>query len=155
VEARTLTIRRARAADTEALARLAFASKLHWGYDAAFMERVRPALTPSAQYVENEPVFVIETGGAELVGFYGFTRREGVVFLEDMWVHPRQIGTGIGRLMWQHALETARAEGFARFMIESDPNAETFYLHCGARRAGEMVSPATGRVVPLLRADVA
>jgi GNAT superfamily N-acetyltransferase len=154
VGAEPFTIRRARADDAPALERLAVASKRHWGYDAAFMERVRPALVPPREYLGNDLVFVAETSDGAAVGFYGFKRREGEVFLEDMWVEPGRIGTGLGRMLWNHAVETARSAGYRSFEIESDPNAEPFYLHCGAQRAGEMISPATGRVVPLLRFEL-
>lgn len=149
-----MTIRRARPGEEAALARLAFASKAHWGYDAAFMERVRPALTPSAEYVANDPVYVVEDDAAQIVAFYGFRHRPDGLFLEDMWVDPARIGTGLGRRMWEHALGTAHAERYPSFLIEADPNAEGFYLRCGARRTGEMISPETGRVVPVLTVDV-
>ena len=51
MEAERRTIRRALPADARALTALAVASKRHWGYDATFMERVRPALIASAEYV--------------------------------------------------------------------------------------------------------
>ena len=152
--AEPIAIRRADPADAAALAELAFASKSHWGYDDDFMERVRPALTPSAEYITDNPVFVAETPDGEFAGFYGFRRRDGELFLEDMWAHPSQIGTGLGRMMWDHAVAMARAAGHAMFLIESDPFAEAFYVHCGARRVGEIVSDATGRALPLLRFDV-
>ena len=118
------------------------------------MERVRPALTPSAAYIVNEPVFVAEAADGTPAGFYGFSRRTGDVFLEDMWVTPARIGSGLGRALWAHAVATARAEGHTMFLIESDPGAEAFYVHCGARRIGEIVSEATQRVLPLLRFDL-
>jgi hypothetical protein len=43
-------IRPARAGEADALTALALRSKAHWGYDAAFMEVVRPILT-----IEGEP----------------------------------------------------------------------------------------------------
>ena len=118
------------------------------------MERVRPALIASAEYVARDPVFVVENERREPIAWYGFRARGDDIFLEDMWAHPAQIGNGLGRLMWEHAIATARAEGYRSFLIEADPNAEPFYLHCGARRIGELVSEATGRVVPLLYVEV-
>jgi GNAT superfamily N-acetyltransferase len=149
------TIRRAQPQDAAALAQLAFASKSHWNYDADFMARVRPALTPSADYIANDPVFLAEAADGTVAGFYGFSARNGDVFLEDLWVHPSLIGTGLGRVLWEHACATARAAGYSTFLIESDPNAVPFYVHCGARPIGEIVSSATQRVLPLLRFDLA
>jgi len=132
---------------------LARASKAHWGYDVEFLRQVDPALVPEADYLAHFPVIVAERDGSP-IGFYGFSRRDGTVFLEDMWLVPALIGTGLGRRLWEHAVATARTEGYASFAIESDPYAEGFYLRCGATRIGEIVSSATGRRLPLLRYDL-
>lgn len=52
------------------------------------------------------------------------------------WVLPDWMGCGIGRGMFLHAVERARAQGFREFQIESDPNAEGFYRHLGAQAVG-------------------
>jgi GNAT superfamily N-acetyltransferase len=144
-----LRIRRAVVDDAPALAGLSFRSKAHWGYDAAFMERVRADLTPSPEYIAGCPVYVAEDAAA-ILGFYGFRNLDGRPFLHDMFVEPSHIGRGVGAALWSHALVTARAEGCSEFLIESDPFAEPFYLRMGARRIGDRVSPATGRVLPLM-----
>jgi len=73
--------------------------------------------------------------------------------IEDLWLYPRLIGRGIGRRLFEHALLTARELGFESLLIESDPNAEGFYLAMGAMRVGERRSPS-GRTLPLLRVAV-
>jgi GNAT superfamily N-acetyltransferase len=143
-------IRRAVAADAPALAALSFRSKAHWGYDGEFMELVRPALTPSEDYIAESPVYVAAEGRT-IVGFYGFCEIDGRVFLHDLFVEPAHIGSGIGSALWLHAIATARERGHAEFFIESDPFAEPFYLRLGAQRVGEITSPSTGRALPLLR----
>ena len=148
-----VTIRRALAADAATLSALAFRSKSYWPYDAALLERLRPALTVSVEYVAAWPVYVAEDHG-RCAGFYGFRSIDGETFLHDFWVDPPLIGTGIGRALWHHALRTARAHEYTSFLIESDPNAEPFYIRMGARRARERVSPDSGRLLPLLRYDL-
>jgi GNAT superfamily N-acetyltransferase len=149
VAADSIRIRRATPGDRDALATVARASKAHWGYDDDFMRQVDRALVPDVTYLAKCPVFVAEREET-LLGFYGFQPRDGVMFLEDMWVTPMAIGSGVGRILWSHAVETARTNGHAAFWIESDPNAEGFYLRRGATRVGEIVSTATGRVLPLM-----
>ncbi len=146
-----MTIRRARPDEGDALARLAFRSKAHWGYDDAFMEQSRDALTPSAAYLANDPVFVAEDDAGAAIGFYGFVREGRELWLNDLFVDPAAIRTGAGRTLFAHAVETARAGGDAAFFIESDPYAEGFYLAMGATRTGERVSASSGRVLPVLR----
>ncbi|MDP9105279.1 MAG: GNAT family N-acetyltransferase [Candidatus Eremiobacteraeota bacterium] len=149
-----MTIRRARLNDRDALAALAFRSKAHWGYDDSFMERSRDALTPSDAYLANDPVFVAVDEHGTAIGFYGFVREGHELWLNDLFIDPAAIRTGAGRTLFAHAAETAHAAGAAAFFIESDPNAEGFYLAMGAARAGERVAASSGRVLPVLRYDL-
>ena len=149
-----MTIRRARPADRDVLAALAFRSKAHWGYDDAFMERSRGVLTPSEDYLANDPVYVAEDGDGNAVGFYGFVREGDELWLNDLWLEPAAIRNGAGRVLFAHAVATARASGEPAFFIESDPNAEGFYLAMGAARTGQRVAAVTGRVLPVLRYEL-
>jgi GNAT superfamily N-acetyltransferase len=62
------------------------------------------------------------------------------------------MGRGIGRSLFIHALGRAKELGFRELEIESDPNAEGFYLRLGARRVSTLVRVVAGqsREVPLL-----
>ncbi|MEU0156252.1 GNAT family N-acetyltransferase [Micromonospora fulviviridis] len=71
-----------------------------------------------------------------------------------LFVDPPAIGTGAGRLLFEHAVATALAAGARTLWIEADPGAEPFYRHVGAVRAGTAVSPSTGRELPRLRYDL-
>ena len=53
-----------------------------------------------------------------------------------MWVLPQHMGRGIGRGLFSHAVGRARKLNFNAIEIESDPNAEGFYLRMGAQRVG-------------------
>jgi GNAT superfamily N-acetyltransferase len=146
-----LKLRRATALDALSLANLSFRSKAYWGYDAAFMERIRPVLEPQPEYLQTSPVFVLERNSSEPIAFYGFKTIEGNVFLHDFFVAPEMIGRGIGSRLWNLALETAREQQYKSFLIESDPFAKGFYQHMGAYQVGEIKTIGTGRMLPLLR----
>ena len=147
-------IRRAELRDREELTRVAFRSKAYWGYDDAFMESVREQLTPSEAYVANDPVYLAENHERVVLGFYGFMREDGKLWLYDMFVAPQAIRTGVGRTLWDHAVETARRTGEAAFLIESDPNAEEFYRKMGAVNDGTRTAAGSGRTLPVLRYDL-
>ena len=71
--------------------------------------------------------------------------------LHHLWVDPPAMGRGIGRRLFGSLLDRVRRRGARRMLIESDPYAETFYLHMGAIRIGERAVPAIpGRMLPLL-----
>jgi GNAT superfamily N-acetyltransferase len=148
-----MTIRTATAADAPALTALALAGKRHWGYPDAWMEAWRRELTITPEYVAANVVMCAEEPPGPVLGFYALERDGECLRLEHVWIAPSQIGHGLGRQLFEHAVGTARALGAAEFLIEADPNAEAFYLHMGARRIGETVSHATGteRVLPILR----
>lgn len=142
-------IREATVDDLPELRDLAYRSKAHWGYDQEFMDAVAPSLAPTSEELP-EGVFVL-VRDERIEGFCAFKTKSGSVFLESLFVAPERIRHGIGEHLWDHAVDFARRAGHPSFLIESDPNAEGFYLRMGARSAGEIVSPASGRTLPLLR----
>ncbi len=147
-------LRHATALDASNLASLSFRSKAHWGYDAAFMERVRSILQPPVEYLENSPVFLLERNSGEAIAFYGFKTIDGDIFLHDFFVAPEMIGQGLGARLWNLALETAREQQYTFFLIESDPFAKGFYQHMGAQQVGEIKTTGTGRMLPLMRYNI-
>ena len=142
-------IRRARPGEAQVLSALAIRSKAHWGYSAEFLEIVRPMLTFTETDLASSPVYVFDAAG-EPAGVYRLAGSPPEGELEDLWLDPRFIGTGVGRRLFEHALHTAAELRFESLRIESDPNAEGFYLAMGATRIGEQRSPS-GRTLPLLR----
>jgi len=54
---------------------------------------------------------------------------------------PQFMDRGIGRALVAHALETALRGGASSVTVDADPNAESFYLTCGAERCGEVPAP--------------
>jgi GNAT superfamily N-acetyltransferase len=140
-----MRLRPARLDEAPALTELALRSKGHWGHDAAFLERCRPELTVAADDVEAGRVTVAVVAGA--VAGFATVRPEEPAELEALFVEPAAMGHGVGRALLR---EAQRRAGTA-LLIESDPQAEAFYLRHGAERIGRRTSPSTGRELPLLR----
>ncbi|MEV0973164.1 GNAT family N-acetyltransferase [Microtetraspora glauca] len=150
-----MQVRAARADEAEVLSALAIRSKAYWGYDEEFMAACRDELTISASRVGTVRATVAERDGRVL----GFGTLEGEPpegALGMLFVAPDTIGQGVGRLLYEHAVATARDLGFTRLTIDADPNAEAFYLAMGAVRIGGTPSGSIpGRVLPLLEVTVA
>jgi GNAT superfamily N-acetyltransferase len=143
-------VRAALPSEAPALTALAIRSKAHWGYDAAFMERAAEDLEITPGLIEGATVFVAESG-ADVLGFYVLAVADGVPMLRDLWVEPAAIGTGVGAGLWAHMLEQARRLGYRTLRIQSEPNAEGFYVKMGARRVGSVESTVVkGRMLPLM-----
>ena len=144
-------IRRAHRDEADALSALAGRSKAHWGYDADFLERVREAMTLRADDVDRHEVWVLESSAGEPIGYYRVIPGDPAE-LEDLWVEPSAIGSGGGRLLFEHAVEVARSGGASALEIDADPNAVGFYERMGAVRIGETASKLIpGRSLPRLR----
>lgn len=147
--ANEITVRRAGPEEAGALTELIRESKRHWGYDESLISLWNNELTLTPEFVRNNPVYVAQTlGGA--VGVYGLVTESARASLEHMWVHPDAMGRGVGRLLFEHAVQNARNLGIGEIEIVSDPNAEGFYLRMGARRDGAVSSRPRGRELPRL-----
>lgn len=55
------------------------------------------------------------------------------LLLDKMFLDVDEIGRGLGRVLWEHAVHTARELGVSEFIIGADPNAAPFYKSMGAR----------------------
>ncbi len=156
------SIRHAVPEDADQLTRIAFAAKRHWDYPEEWMQLWIPALTISAEYIlENEVWVAVEN--EKLVAYYSLKNVSRIanptyspdpydLWLDNLWVLPEFIGLGIGKQLFQHALERSRARGFSILKIEADPNAQSFYEKLGARQIGEHYGEVDRqtRVLPLM-----
>jgi GNAT superfamily N-acetyltransferase len=143
-----ITFRRASPEAADELTLLTLASKAHWGYDAAFMEVARPSLTVTPGYLETNDCWVAEIEG-KTVGWLSLVPMPDGLLLDNFFLLPANIGSGVGRLMWEEAVQRARAQGAKRMTLEADPNASGFYQRMGARLMGSVTAPDTGRELPV------
>ena len=146
------TIRRARPSEADNLSELALRSKGHWGYDADFLAACRDDLTLSPEDIATSAVYVHD-GGDIALGYYRLLLQDdGVAELDALFVEPAAMGHGVGKRLWQHAVATAAELGCSELVLQSDPQAEGFYLAMGAQRAGDLESTVIpGRMLPLMR----
>ncbi|ANK81208.1 MAG: hypothetical protein TEF_10685 [Rhizobiales bacterium NRL2] len=149
-----MQIRRAVAADSAALTELALRSKVHWGYDATFMDACRDELTVTPGQIAERTMLVVEDGG-RLVAMAGLEPDTDALGLWNMFVTPERIGTGLGGVLFRAIAVEARRAGAHCLYIDSDPNARPFYERMGARLVSESPSASIpGRTLPRLRLDL-
>ncbi|MCZ2847236.1 GNAT family N-acetyltransferase [Modestobacter sp. VKM Ac-2978] len=132
------------------LTELALRSKAYWGYPADFLAACRAHLTVDPADCDGASVRVAECGG-QVLGFWRLAPTDDPVRgeLTDLFVEPRAIGSGVGRLLVTDAVAHARARGWRTLELDADPRAEAFYRNLGAVRIG--LSPSTaspGRSLP-------
>ena len=136
-------IRCALESEASALSSLAVDAKQYWPYSSQDIERWRPLLRVTAADIAANPTFVAEMDGA-LVGFYLLIPGAKAWTLEHLWISPYFARRGIGRALLAHAVRTAQGAGAASIVIDADPNAEPFYVACGAVREGAVAAPIDG-----------
>ncbi|WP_064972353.1 GNAT family N-acetyltransferase [Modestobacter caceresii] len=132
------------------LTELALRSKAHWGHPADFLAACRADLTVDEAACDGVSVRVAECGG-QVLGFWRLAPTDDPVRgeLTNLFVDPRAIGSGVGRLLATDAVAHARARGWRTLELDADPHAEAFYRHLGAVRIGSSPSTASpGRSLP-------
>src|SRR3712207_3444076 len=83
---------------------------IYWGYPEQWMERWRGSLTITPEFVGRNEVYAATLNG-EILGFYALVGEGRELQLEHLWVSPERIGTGVGRLLFDHAVRRAASLG--------------------------------------------
>jgi N-acetylglutamate synthase-like GNAT family acetyltransferase len=149
-----LKIRKAAAADAPTLTAIAHDAKKHWGYPEHWIQHWQDDLTISPDFVTANQVYVAEREG-DLLAFYALIIQKEKAELDHLWVAPAHIGTGVGKELFIHAMQTAAGQNIHAVEIVSDPNAAGFYRKMGAHQIGETTSEIDGqsRTLPRLTVD--
>lgn len=149
-----VVLRAARPEEADQLGEPALRSKAYWGYSQEFLDACAAdlRLKPEELAARRATVAVAER---EPLGFYTIDGEPPHGELGNLWIDPSHIGRGLGRMLWEHALDTARGLAFRTLDLEADPHAEGFYLAVGARNIGERPSDSIpGRMLPALRIEL-
>jgi hypothetical protein len=99
-----MKIRRARPDEWSRLNEIAQAAARHWGYPEHWVSHYQDDLTVSTDSIANERVFVAEVNG-ELCGFYTLVANSPGPKLDQLWISPDHIGSGVGKELFLHARE--------------------------------------------------
>jgi len=144
-------IRKAKVREASSLTKLTVNSKAYWGYSEKFMAACIDDLVLPKEKLEN-PNFsymVAEVNG-ELLGYYGLEPLSKVeIELSALFVESTHIGVGIGKALLAHAMNAAIDMGGTYLVLQSDPNAEGFYIANGWLLTGKRESLCfPGRYLP-------
>jgi GNAT superfamily N-acetyltransferase len=146
-----------RAPDVEelpALSELCMRSKAVWGYDADFMAACLKELT----FVPGDLVssrIAVAARGESVLGVAQVRMVGRDADLQKLFVEPSALRGGVGKALFDWAIDTAREMGASRMIIEADPDAAPFYRSLGARDIGHAPSGSiAGRMLPKLVLDL-
>src|SRR2546421_11153505 len=108
-------IRKAVPSEAQILTRIAHDAKRYWGYPENCIEHGKEQLTITAEFIGANEVY-LAISEDQVAGFYAIVeigprnanpRSSGKAELEHLWVKPEHIGTGVGKELLIHAIETA------------------------------------------------
>ncbi len=149
-----IVIEKPKPEDAEELTKVAIVSKKHWGYPDRWFDLWKDELLITPESIRSREFYVCRNR-KEVVFIYSVQHISGKKYeLEDCWVAPQYIGKGYGRVLFEHLESTLESLDCRKLVIESDPNAEGFYLRMGAIRVGEKASKIKGRVLPILEYEI-
>jgi GNAT superfamily N-acetyltransferase len=134
-------------ADHEGIRVVAETSKGHWGYEP---ERLR---TWAAALDLTREIWVAEVDGEIVAWAAVLPPVDGACELDDLWVEPGSIGSGIGTVLFDHAVARARSLGARWLRWEADPNAVGFYERMGAATVGT-ARGSWGRELPVMEIEL-
>ena len=138
-----MNIRAAAPSEVEVLDQIAFIAKAHWGYRDTQMSAWASELLTSKESISSNPTFVAELDGT-VVGFAQLDYSGDSMNLVSLFVLPQHMGKGAGRSLLQEAVKATAKSGSSVLYIDSDPNAELFYLACGATLVARVPAPIEG-----------
>ncbi|NQY41856.1 MAG: GNAT family N-acetyltransferase [Legionellales bacterium] len=143
-------LRKAQPQDAKTLTEIAKISKQYWGYSTELIKAWEEELTVTENFIKDCIGFVIEENNS----IKGFWCRSATEELADgfLFVEPRSIGLGYGRILWNAVMQEAKNLGLKYLTWESDPNATNFYKKMGAKQIGTKPSAIVkGRFLPIMR----
>jgi GNAT superfamily N-acetyltransferase len=137
------------------LTSLAMKSKSYWGYDYSFMRHCVEELTVTKEHLNHHTIYVAESK-KQLIGFYILQEIDkDAIEMTFMFVEPRYIGSGLGKMLFDHAASQAKAAGYKKIIVQSDPFAGAFYERMGCKMIGKKPSGSIpGRDLPLYRYNI-
>lgn len=149
-----MMIRPAQPKEAQILTDLMLRSKAHWGYDAQFMADAEVELVVRPEDFAVCGQFVLEVD-RQIAGFSTLCDRGEALLLDNLFVEPEWIGQGVGKRLWEHAVDFARRGKYTAIILVADPYAVGFYEKAGAVVVGETPSGIrVGRMLSRMRYDL-
>jgi len=144
-----ITLRDANRQDSIKLSRMAIASKKHWNYPEEWIRLWADELEIKADFIDRNKVIIADHEDVT-VGFAALSFTETFAELEHLWILPKYMKNGIGKLLFKSMIEYCKGKDVNEIRIISDPNALNFYQKLGAQQSGFVKSIPEPRKLPLL-----
>src|SRR5215471_4233893 len=99
-----MEIHRAKPEEAAMLTEIAFAAKRHWGYPEPWIQSWKEVLTIQPEFNVKHETYTASIEG-QVIGFYALGGELNRSSLEHFWVLPGAMGQGVGRALFNHAVQ--------------------------------------------------
>ena len=148
-----MKIERANIHDDEILSEITKKSKAFWGYSKEQILEWNDNLTISKNYIESNYAFKLLDENT-VIGYYSYILEKSSVKLDNLFVLPEYIGKGFGKYLVNDFLTRMRNQKIKKIILDSDPNAEEFYLKIGFKKIGEFETSIKNRFMPIMEMNL-
>ena len=149
-----MTIQKAIPGDHEILTQITKKSKACWGYSNEQIEDWSPFLTVTEEYIETNSVFNLMLDN-QIIGYYSFFHEsENSIKLDNLFVLPDFIGKGFGKLLMNDFLVRLQDLSVQKVVLNSEPNAESFYIKFGFVKIGQIETSIKDRYLPIMELKI-
>jgi len=149
-----MTIQKAIPGDHEILTQITKKSKAYWGYSNEQIEDWSPFLTVTEEYIETNSVFNLMLDN-QIIGYYSFFHEsENSIKLDNLFVLPDFIGKGFGKLLMNDFLVRLQDLSVQKIVLNSEPNAESFYIKFGFVKIGQIETSIKDRYLPIMELKI-
>lgn len=149
-----MRITKAKNTACKSLTDLTIQSKAYWNYSAEQIHEWLDDLTISAQYIDTHEVYQL-TKSKVLIGYYSFfLSNEKEAVLDNLFVAPKYIGKGYGKILMEHFIETVRNLNVEIVSLYADPNSEIFYTKVGFKVIGQLETSIKNRFLPIMELEI-
>lgn len=138
--------------DAELLTKVTIASKSYWNYDEELLKSWTNALTITENYILEKTVYKL-VSDKTIIGYYSFFIDNDCIELDNLFVLPEYIGSGIGKRLLFDFLEKAKDLNFEKIILYSDPNSEGFYEKYGFKTIGQKATNQHDRFLPIMEKE--
>lgn len=149
-----MTIQKVIPSDHEILTQITKKSKAYWGYSNEQIEDWSPFLTVTEEYIETNSVFNLMLDN-QIIGYYSFFHEsENSIKLDNLFVLPDFIGKGFGKLLMNDFLVRLQDLSVQKIVLNSEPNAESFYIKFGFVKIGQIETSIKDRYLPIMELKI-
>ena len=109
----------------------------------------------SEDYIIEKEVYKLVDAKDKIIGYYSYFEVDEInIKLDNLFVEPKYIGCGYGKILMNDFIERIRKTRAEKIILDSDPNAEKFYEKIGFKVIGKLETSIEGRFLTIMELKI-